>query len=105
MKTYHIKPEYLDQWGEDATEETVLTEDDVRSISLGWSMQDYEVEYQLIPDDGEYRFWFAVQRDREDDWGTGSNDLEEAKRMATTQQCNLIAVIENDTCIAEITDF
>lgn len=53
--------------------------------------------------------WYAVQRDPEDDWGTGSFDLAEAKRMAARQLPDypqtLIAVIENDVCIEEITDF
>lgn len=56
------------------------------------------------------RIWYAVQRDREDDWGTGSYDLAEAKRMAREQLAEypdtLIAVIENGNyCADEITDF
>lgn len=53
--------------------------------------------------------WYAVQINREDDWGKGSYNLDEAIAMAKEQKENypdtLIAVIENDTCIEEIIDF
>lgn len=56
----------------------------------------------------ESRIWYAVQTDREDDWGYGSYDRDEAIRMAKKQKEHypdtLIAVIENDVCIEEITD-
>ena len=58
------------------------------------------------------KLWYAVQKDREDDWGKGSYALEEAKEMAREQKEDypdtLIAVIaENDDplCIDEITEF
>ena len=59
------------------------------------------------------KMWYAVQTNPEDDWGTGSYDLEEAKRMARAQKADhpetLIAVIDNSTpnpvCIEEIRDF
>ena len=59
------------------------------------------------------KLWYAVQRDTEDDWGTGSRDLEEAKAMAREQLAEypdtLIAVIDdsssNPVCIDEIRDF
>lgn len=58
------------------------------------------------------KIWYAVQRDREDDWGTGSYDKEEALEMARKQRKEypdtLIAVIDdcekNPVCIEEITD-
>ena len=53
--------------------------------------------------------WYAVQRDQEDDWGTGSSSLTKAIQMARTQVGEYpdtqVAVIENDTCIDEIRDF
>jgi len=56
--------------------------------------------------------WYAVQRNTEDDWGTGSYDLNEAKQMAKAQMDEypdtLIAVIEeseNPVCVDEIRDF
>ena len=47
--TYKIKPEYLDMWGEDATEDTVLTEQDVEDITRGWDKTPADVMDQLIP--------------------------------------------------------
>lgn len=47
--TYKIKPEFLDLWGEDATEETVLTEQDVEDIARGWDKRPDDVMDQLIP--------------------------------------------------------
>lgn len=48
--------------------------------------------------------WYAVMKNREDnDWGTGSFNLEEAKKMAQDLGPDAyIAVIENDVCIEEI---
>lgn len=53
----------------------------------------------------ESRIWYAVQMDREDDWGTGSYDLGEAMLMAERMEAGLIAVIEeghDSVCIDEI---
>jgi len=47
--TYKIKPEYLDLWGEDATEDTVLTDDDLVTITRGWDKAPADVMDQLIP--------------------------------------------------------
>ena len=56
--------------------------------------------------------WYAVMRDREDDWGTGSYDLAEAEDMLrnirTDYPAAMIAVIDNSVdnpvCVDEITD-
>lgn len=56
--------------------------------------------------------WYAVMRDREDDWGTGDYDLDKAKEMLRQFRelylDALIAVIdehtENPVCVDEITD-
>ena len=88
---YKIKKEYLNLWGEEATEDTVITSDDLEMIARGW---------------------YAVQTDREDDWGTGSYDREKALEMARKLRGDhpdaLVAVIDNRTsnpvCVEEITD-
>jgi len=57
-------------------------------------------------------YWYAVQRDTEDDWGTGSYSLDEAKAMLRDLRADypnsLIAVIDNSTsnpvCVDEIRD-
>lgn len=63
--------------------------------------------YDIDDDEEENKMWYAVLRDREDnDWGTGSYDLEEAKQMCKDLGKEAyIAVIEegNDpVCIEEI---
>lgn len=47
--TYKIKPEFLDLWGEDATEDTVITESDLEMIARGWEKSPEELLEQLIP--------------------------------------------------------
>lgn len=48
--------------------------------------------------------WYAVQRDREDSWDTGSHNYQEATEMLRKQGSGLIAVINEDTgcCVEEI---
>ena len=52
------------------------------------------------------KLWYAVQRNCEDDWGTGSFDRDEAvemlKELLKDYPDALIAVVENDVCIKEI---
>ena len=48
MATYKIKPEYMDVWGEDANEDTVLTDEDLEMITRGWGMTPDDVMDQLI---------------------------------------------------------
>lgn len=49
--------------------------------------------------------WFAVLRDEEDDWGTGSYDLDEAIKMAKEGDYEQIAFIEEGSdpiCVDEL---
>lgn len=46
-KTYHILPEYIDQWGAEANSETVVTLDDVLMCARGWEVPVEEVLEQL----------------------------------------------------------
>lgn len=48
---FRIKPEFLDYWGSDATEETVVTMDDVEMIARGWEMDIEKVMEQLIEEE------------------------------------------------------
>ena len=114
MKTYTIKPEYFDLWDEEANENTVLTENDVEQFAEDWEMSVAELKNQLDEHEEEEtdmnnKIWYAVQRNTEDDWGTGSYSLTEAIQMAKKQLPDypetLVAVIENDTCIDEIRNF
>lgn len=47
--TYKIKPEFIDQWGADATEESIITEADLEMIARGWEMKPEDLLDQLIP--------------------------------------------------------
>ena len=48
MKTYHIKPEYLDLWGSECTEETIIDENEVERLSAEWGIPVEELLEQLI---------------------------------------------------------
>lgn len=48
MKTYIIKPDYIENFGNDANSMTVLTEDDVERLAEDWEMDVDELKGQLI---------------------------------------------------------
>lgn len=118
---YTIKPEYLNLWGEDVTEETIIDAAEIERLSEEWDKPIEELMDQLVParnpDDPVVPSggnpWYAVQTDPTDDWSTGSFDLDEAKSMARNLRKDhpdaLIAVIdntlENPFCVDEIRDF
>ena len=118
---YTIKPEYLNLWGEDVTEETIIDAAEIERLSKEWNKPIEELMDQLVPaqnpDDSGVPSggnpWYAVQTDPTDDWSTGSFDLDEAKSMARNLRKDhpdaLIAVIdnalENPFCVDEIRDF
>lgn len=93
--------------------------DDLERFSReGWDLpdgitaDDYMSTWNELVDE-QNRVWYAVQRDPEDDWSTGSYDRAEAIRMAKKQIADypetLIAVIDNSTsnpvCVDEIREF
>jgi hypothetical protein len=47
MKTYHIKPDFLSEWGEECNEDTVITEDELRRLSEEWGIPVEELLDQL----------------------------------------------------------
>lgn len=47
MKTYHIKPEYLDQWGSECTEETIIDENELNRLADEWETPVPELLEQL----------------------------------------------------------
>lgn len=55
----------------------------------------------------EERVWYAVQTTREDDWGEGAWELEDAMQIADEIGANIIAVIitggGDPVCIGEYT--
>jgi hypothetical protein len=51
MKTYTIKPEYVDLWGSEISNDTVITEDEVERLAEEWETPVDELLEQLIPID------------------------------------------------------
>ena len=47
MKFYTIKPEYLSLWGEDCTEDTVITEDELQRLAAEWEKPAEDLLEQL----------------------------------------------------------
>ena len=45
---YKIKPEFIDLWGEDASEETVISENELEAFAREWEMPKSELLPQLI---------------------------------------------------------
>lgn len=48
MTAYHIKPEYLSNWGENTTTETVITQDELERLAAEWGTPVNELMEQLI---------------------------------------------------------
>lgn len=49
-QSYHIKPEYLSMWGEDATEDTVIDQAELERLATEWGAEIDDLKDQLIPD-------------------------------------------------------
>ena len=47
MKTYHVKPEYLSAWGDQTTEETIVTYAEVVELAREWEKNIDELLDQL----------------------------------------------------------
>jgi hypothetical protein len=47
MKTYTVKPKYLPLWGEDADENTIISQDDVERLATAWETSVEELLDQL----------------------------------------------------------
>ena len=50
--TYKIKPEFIDLFGDEANEDSILTESDLEMIASGWDKTVNEIMPQLIPQCG-----------------------------------------------------
>ena len=46
-KRYKIKPEYLDLWGSEANEDSVVTESDIERLAVDWDMTPEQIREQL----------------------------------------------------------
>ena len=64
---YRIKNEFLPMWGEDATEETELTKDELECILRGWEKDISDVFDQLIIEDEDGSRWEYIVSLMDDD--------------------------------------
>ena len=53
MARYHIKPEFMDLWGRETTEKTVVTSSDVKQFAIEWETTEEELLGQLIETEEE----------------------------------------------------
>ena len=53
MKTYRIMPEYLTLWGEDTTEDTVITTEEIERLAAEWGKPVEELMDQLTENEEE----------------------------------------------------
>lgn len=67
MMTYRIRPEYLEQWGPEATEETILTRKQIEDIAAGWDQSAADVLPQLIIEDEDGKSWEYIVSLMDDD--------------------------------------
>jgi hypothetical protein len=47
MKTYHIKPEFLEAWGNETTPETVIDEAELDRLAAEWGLEKAALLEQL----------------------------------------------------------
>lgn len=64
-KTYRIKPEYIDLWGSDANEDTLLTEDLLERIAEVWEVPMEKLLEQLYPNTPEEVQWYKWMAEKE----------------------------------------
>lgn len=69
---YTIKPEYIDLWGSEADENTIITEEDIARFAHDWEKSEDELKSQLIPvraksdDEDEPAKWYIIDDARTD---------------------------------------
>ena len=85
------------EWKTWIAQEAEDHEEELTDEQIGWIVEKLEEDGYVKP-----TLWYAVQTDREDDWGTGSYDYNEAVQMLKRQGRGLIAVIDGDVCVNEI---
>lgn len=86
-----------EEWAAWIAQEAKDHDEDLTAEQIGWIVEKLEEDGYVKP-----TLWYAVQVDREDDWGTGSYDYNEAIQMLKRQGRGLIAVIDGDVCVNEI---
>ncbi len=49
MKTYNIKPEFLSAWGNETTEDAIVTEAEIQRLSNEWGVSVDDLMEQVTP--------------------------------------------------------
>lgn len=65
MKTYRIKPEFIELWGPDASEETILTEDEIKTQAEYAEIPLDEIMNQVYPDTPSEVWWYQKMAEKE----------------------------------------
>ena len=86
-----------EEWTAWIAQEAKDHDEELTDEQIGWIVEKLEEDGYVKP-----TLWYAVQTDREDDWGTGSYNYNEAVQMLKRQGRGLIAVIDGDVCVNEI---
>lgn len=109
MKKYTVKAEYADQIFGSAESSYVdecmqngMPEEDVMHLVREWGPEVLE-QFDIEEEKENVKTWYAAVMDREDnDWGHGSHDLEEAKKMARKlgEESLVIEIADGDDPVA-----
>lgn len=62
---YRIKPDFLQSWGPDATDEDVLTMDEIKAAAEGLEMSIEEIMTQVYPDEPAEVEWYREMFEKE----------------------------------------
>lgn len=104
MKKYTVKAEYADQiFGGECDTEYIeecmrngIPEEDVMHLVREFGEEVLE-QFDIEEEEEEVKRWYAAVMDREDnDWGHGSYDLEEAKKMARKLGKESLIIVVDD---------
>ena len=68
MKRYTIKPEFLSNWGEDCTEETIIDTAEVERLAEEWETPVEELLEQLIEIETTYGDYYSEHEDENLSW-------------------------------------
>jgi hypothetical protein len=89
MKTYIIKPEYLNLYGSDANPMTTLSENDITNFAEEWNIDEYDIRQQLI--ELPYTGYTAIHR------FVGKPDYNELNKLIAFDSGNTEPFFENET--------
>ena len=65
MSNYRIKPTFIELWGPDATDETVLTEEEIKAHAEQAEIPLDEIMNQVYPDTPSEKWWYDEMAKKE----------------------------------------